>query len=125
MPHERPDAPELIEAVREFLAEVAVPNLPGQGGFHARVAANALTIVLRELTQGPELSHQEKARLTHLLGQDDEAEVLNWALVKRIRSGDMPTPRHALLSHMRQTVRDKLLIANPKYLLPEDQPETP
>ncbi len=123
MPHERPDAQELIEAVREFLSEVAVPNLPGQGGFHARVAANALAIVLREMAEGAELTGQEKARLKDILDRDEETEELNWRLVERIRNGDIPSPRADLLAHMRRTVRDKLLISNPKYLLPEDQPK--
>ncbi len=123
MPHERPDALELIEAVAEFLSEIAVPNLPGQYGFHARVAANALKIAGRELTDGAALTRRERQRLEALLDQTGEAEALNWQLVERLRAGELPASRPALLAHMQETVRDKLKIANPKYLLPEDQPE--
>jgi Domain of unknown function (DUF6285) len=124
MPHERPDAKELIEAVTEFLTERVVPSLPGQGGFHARVAANGLTIALRELEQGPALTAQEQTRLQSILGHNGEADVLNTELVENIRAGKLPADRSELLAHLRATVRDKLLISNPKYLLPEDRPET-
>ena len=52
MPTDRPDALELIEAVRAFLREEAAPHLEGQRGYLARVAANALAIALRELRDG-------------------------------------------------------------------------
>lgn len=123
MPHERPDAKELIEAVTEFLTEKVVPNLPGQGGFHARVAANGLTIALRELNQGPALTAEERDRLHSILGHDGAAEDLNAELVENIRAGELPKDPTELLAHLRATVRDKLLIANPKYLLPEDRPD--
>jgi aminoglycoside phosphotransferase (APT) family kinase protein len=52
-PHGRPTASELIEAVREFLVAEVMPATSGQLAFHARVAANALGIVARELELGP------------------------------------------------------------------------
>ena len=50
---EQPTAPELIEAVREFITRDLAPTLTGRLAFHARVAANALAIVARELELGP------------------------------------------------------------------------
>ncbi len=134
MPHERPDAFELIEAVREFLMETVMPGMPGQAGFHARVAANALAIAGRELRENEALSAAEGDRLRRLLdGMDGTAdgpaggtaEELNWRLIHQLRDGDLAVDRAALLDHMRRTVRDKLGLSNPKYLLPEDRPETP
>jgi len=52
-PHGRPTASELLEAVREFLTSQVMPASAGQLAFHARVAANALSIVARELDLGP------------------------------------------------------------------------
>ena len=52
-PHGRPTASELLEAVREFLTGQVMPATSGQVAFHARVAANALGIVARELELGP------------------------------------------------------------------------
>jgi aminoglycoside phosphotransferase (APT) family kinase protein len=52
-PHGRPTASELLEAVREYLLGSVRPATGGQLSFHARVAANALAIVARELELGP------------------------------------------------------------------------
>ena len=52
-PHGRPTASELLEAVREFLTGQVMPATSGQVAFHARVAANVLGIVARELELGP------------------------------------------------------------------------
>jgi aminoglycoside phosphotransferase (APT) family kinase protein len=52
-PHGRPTASELLEAVREYLLGGVLPATSGQLAFHARVAANALAIVARELELGP------------------------------------------------------------------------
>jgi aminoglycoside phosphotransferase (APT) family kinase protein len=49
----RPTARELLEATRGFLADDVMANTSGRLSFHARVAANMLAIVERELTQAP------------------------------------------------------------------------
>jgi len=51
--HGRPTASELLAAVREYLLTGVLPATSGQLAFHARVAANALAIVARELELGP------------------------------------------------------------------------
>jgi aminoglycoside phosphotransferase (APT) family kinase protein len=51
-PHGRPTASELLEAVREFLTGQVMPACTGQVAFHARVAANVLGIVAREVELG-------------------------------------------------------------------------
>jgi aminoglycoside phosphotransferase (APT) family kinase protein len=48
-PFGRPTASELLDAVREFLTDQVMPATAGQLAFHARVAANALGVVAREL----------------------------------------------------------------------------
>lgn len=45
----RPTSSELIDAVREFLISQVMPATTGQLAFHARVAANVLGIVAREI----------------------------------------------------------------------------
>ncbi len=52
-PHGRPTASELLAAVREFLTGQVMPATSGQLAYHARVAANVLGIVTRELELGP------------------------------------------------------------------------
>jgi aminoglycoside phosphotransferase (APT) family kinase protein len=51
-PHGRPTASELLESVSEFLTGQVMPSTSGQLAFHARVAANVLGIVARELELG-------------------------------------------------------------------------
>ncbi|HZP29002.1 MAG TPA: phosphotransferase [Acidimicrobiia bacterium] len=76
----RPTARELLDAVREFLTREVMPSTDTKVSFHARVAANALGIVERELAQQP---------------------------VER------PTDDWTALA---LAVRDRLAVANPKYL---------
>ena len=52
-PHGRPTASELLDAVRGYLIDQVMPGTSGQLAFHARVAANALAIIARELDLGP------------------------------------------------------------------------
>ncbi|MGO8956006.1 MAG: phosphotransferase family protein [Streptosporangiaceae bacterium] len=51
-PFGRPTASELLDAVREYLTGSVMPATSGQLAFHARVAANVLAIVARELELG-------------------------------------------------------------------------
>jgi aminoglycoside phosphotransferase (APT) family kinase protein len=52
-PHGRPTASELLDAVRSYLTDEVMPETGGQVAFHARVAANVLGMVARELELGP------------------------------------------------------------------------
>jgi len=52
-PHGRPTSSELLDAVRGFLTDQVMPATSGQLAFHARVAANVLGMVARELELGP------------------------------------------------------------------------
>ncbi|HKY16321.1 MAG TPA: phosphotransferase, partial [Microthrixaceae bacterium] len=49
--HGRPTAREMLDAVRSYLTDDVMPNTTGQLSYHARVAANMLAIVERELAQ--------------------------------------------------------------------------
>lgn len=129
---DRPDARELLEAVRVFLEEQIVPVLDGTKQFHARVAANVLAIVGRELVQGEEALRAEWGRLVELLGvtsadvpTSEEAlrasvRGLNAGLAERIRGGsaDEGPWGAAVLAHLRITAAERLAIANPKYAEP-------
>jgi hypothetical protein len=53
--HGRPTARELLDAVRGFLSDDVMVNTTGRLSFHARVAANMLAIVERELASPGEL----------------------------------------------------------------------
>ena len=126
---DRPTYAELLEAVQHFLETDAVPALEGPKKFHARVAANVLAIVRRELESEDTQLHAEWERLRELLGlaggpPADRAELRRQVrqhtaeLCERIRRGDADAGpwRSPVTAHVRQTVLDKLRVANPKYL---------
>lgn len=129
---DRPDAGELLQAVRAFLEEQVVPALEGTRQFHARVAANVLAIVGRELALGGEALRTEWRRLGALLGEPpsglpessgalaDAVRDRNAALAARIRDGDADENpwRAEVLAHLRATSAERLAIANPKYATP-------
>jgi hypothetical protein len=115
-----PTAAELVEAVREFLERDIFPTLEGRKQFHTRVSMNVLGIVQRELEQSSRADGKERERLVALLGRDGDSDAsltdLNRELAARIRDGSLAAPREEILGHLRETLRDKLAIANPKYL---------
>lgn len=114
---DRPTAAELLEAVREFVERdvMSRDELTGRVRFHARVAANVLGIVERELTLGPALDAAEHDRLAALLGHDGELDALSAELARRIRDGSLDEERAAVVEHLRQSVAAKLAVANPGY----------
>ncbi len=118
MPTDRPNAAELVEAVREFLTDHVAPNVEGQLAFHTRVAVNALAIVERTMAEGGAMDAAELLRLKALLRQDGDLGELNGALVRALRNGEMDDKSDAVLDHLRRTAADKLALANPRYLTP-------
>ncbi len=119
MPQDRPTAAELVQAVREFLERDVLAATEGRVQFHTRVAVNALGMIERELTEGPAFAEAERTRAAALLGHDADARVLERELAAGIRDGSLDDRLDAVREHVRATVREKLLVANPGYLPPE------
>jgi hypothetical protein len=113
--HDKPSAAQLVAAVRDFLEKVAQPELRGHSAFHARVAANALAIVERELALGSEQDAAERERLRALLGRDGELEAQNRELCRAIRAGEITLDAPGLLDHLRATTLAKLAVDQPGY----------
>jgi hypothetical protein len=96
--HDRPNALELLEAVKEFLSTEVLPAATDQRlKFRTLVAINALGIAYRELTSN-----------SLLLGDDERAE-----LARRIRAGEPPD---GVLATLKEDVAAKLRVSNPSYL---------
>jgi ketosteroid isomerase-like protein len=102
--HGRPTAAELVAAVTEFLESDVRGATEGQVNFHARVAANVLRIVERELT----------AESTTATGQSttptDER-----GLVAAIRDGGFDGRDDEVMTALRTLVYDRLAVAHPGY----------
>jgi len=108
--HDAPSAPLLVEAVREWVEADVRDATEGRLQFHTRVAATVLSTVERELTLGPAMAVAHRERLA-ALGVESERE-----LAAKIRAGEWSNDDRALLDGLRQSVVDKLAVANPKYL---------
>lgn len=124
--NDRPTGVELLRAVEHFLETEAVPGLEGVRRYHARVAANVVAVVAREIETEEAHLRGEWERLGDLLGAEDdppaEREALregvrarNESLTERIRAGEADAGewRSAVLAHLRRTVAEKLEVARP------------
>lgn len=112
---DQPSAIELVEIVADFIRNHAMPQLQGHAAFHARVAANALDIVKRELEIEPKASAEEHRRLTALLGHDGSIDELNRNLCARIETGELTLETPGLADHLWAITMTKLAIDQPRY----------
>ena len=109
-PHDRPTVAEIVEAVREWLDGEVAAATSGRLAFHARVAANMLAMVERELALGSAMGDAHARRLAALGCTDDRD------LADKIRSGGLDDAWSEVVAAVTATVRDKLAVANPRYL---------
>ena len=114
MAHGVPTTAELAEAVRDFLREEVVPETSGRTAFLVRVAANVLATIVRELELGPAYAAAHAARLEALGVRDDEE------LCAAIREGRLDDRLAEVVELARADAVEKLRIANPRWLRPED-----
>jgi Domain of unknown function (DUF6285) len=111
----RPTAAELVAAAADFLDnDVRAALRPdgrladaGQVAFHARVAANVLRIVERELL---DRSAAEATEALTGLGYADEAQ-----LAAAIRAGDLDDRPGDVLACLRTLVGHRLAVNHPGY----------
>ena len=126
---DRPTSIELLEAAADFVDREIVPAIEGARQFQARVVANVMRIVAREIQQEDPAARIEVKALARLLGRDaphlhslddlrKASASMGEELSARIRAGDADSGswRAEVLSVVRQSVEDKLRIANPRYL---------
>jgi hypothetical protein len=114
--HDRPTVTELVAAVREYLERDVMTGTEGRIAFHARVAVNVLGMVERELALGSAQDEAEHARLAALLGHEGTVRALTEELARGIRDGSLTASWDDTVAHVRETVRAKLEVANPRYL---------
>lgn len=107
--HGRPTAAELIAAVAEFLETDVRESTAGQVNFHARVAANALRMVERELLADAEAADGVVGALARV-GCGDETQ-----LAAAIRAGELDGGDDHVQSALRALVGRRLAAAHPGY----------
>lgn len=107
--HGRPTAAELVDAVGGFLRDQLSPQVEGPMRHQVRIAVHALEVVQRELELGPEQEEAHRARLSSL-GVASDTE-----LAEAIREGRFDEDER-LIEALRADTRDRLLVANPRWL---------
>ena len=112
------DAPtpvEILEVVAAMIRDQLVPQLPPDAVFHARVAANAIDLVRRQLESGDALEAESLERLQRLLGRSGDADTLERELSERIRRRELNANTPGLLEHLMAVTMAKMSIDQPSY----------
>ncbi len=112
---DRPDPVELVRTVAETLRLRLMPQLSGAAAFEARVAANALDLVARQLELAGASDADEHRRLVALLGHDGTLAELNRELCARIADGRIAPADPLLAEHLWATSLAKLAVDQPTY----------
>jgi len=110
-----PSPSEILGAVALFLRSMATAETGGAAAFQARVAANALEMMRRQLDLAPALDIEESERLRALLGADGDLFSLNTELARRIEAGEMDLATRGLADHLWATTLAKLAVDQPSY----------
>jgi hypothetical protein len=117
-----PNAAELVQAVAEWVEGPASAARTGAERFNARVAANVLRSVERELRAGHGHHQPDREALSRFVtdAQDLSDDALLVELTGRIQAGQLSVDTHGLLEALHAYTVRKLLVTNPKYLDPGD-----
>jgi hypothetical protein len=115
-----PRTEELAEAVAGWIDQIR-PSLDPRNAFLARVAANAMATIGRELTLGPAATARAVAVMSELLGHGGDQAELSRELCAKIRSGEMSVDTPGLLAALQAMARDQIAIDQPSYK-PEGTP---
>ncbi|GGB58963.1 MULTISPECIES: DUF6285 domain-containing protein [Henriciella] len=115
--YNQPSVAELVEAVKTFVDETAMPELTGRSAFHARVASNVLGTISRDIRARETNDAEERARLQLLLDLPDEEElsVLNDELSRRLRAREISANSAKLMSHLKKTAIAQVKVDQPSY----------
>lgn len=107
------ESAELLAAVRQFLREQVLPELDGFKAYNARVAANALGIVARELELGAGLVALDE-QMAAALGLDAETASIPRHIALALRDGRIVADEK-IVSYLRQRTLLSIAIDNPRY----------
>lgn len=112
---DQPHGADIIDAVSRLLRNTLMPQLPPDAVFQARVAANALDLVAREIRFGETVEREALERLQALLQREGSLQELERELSLRIRNGELDLQSEGLAEHLWQTTLAKMKIDQPNY----------
>jgi hypothetical protein len=111
---DQPSPREILCAIAAFLRNTVMLNSDPHTAFQARVAANAVDLVRRQLEFGTIGETAEVKRLQDLLGPGTLAE-LNTVLAEALASGAKGLSTPGVSEHLRATTLEKLQVDQPNY----------
>jgi len=109
---DEPTPVEILGAVAAYLRDHVVPVTTGMVAFQARVAANAVDLVARQIAHG---DGGEAERLRALLGRDGSLADLNAALAEGIANRVLDYAAPDVAQHLWAATLAKLAVDQPKY----------
>jgi hypothetical protein len=112
---DHPHPSEIIAAVARFLKAEVIPELTGRTAFNARVAANALEMMTRQLETQPSAEAAELEALKAILGADGDLATLNAELARRLAVGELDLATPGVADHLWTTTLAKLYVDQPTY----------
>ncbi len=126
MTQDRPAAPELLEALAEYLFTEVREAVPREERFRVLVAANLCAVLAREWRAGDEPLREDLVLFGEILGEapaapagtagfDAAVREAQEMLVERLRSGAMDDRLDEIADSLRAHVRRKLAVARPGY----------
>src|SRR5262245_19537664 len=110
-----PRIDEIVTSVRDDLRTDVMAATNGRTQFLARVAGNALDIVLRDFAVGAEHRKRQHQGVRDLLGEDGDLQTLRRALVQRLREDRMALDHAGLADYLREAVVNQAAIDQPTY----------
>ena len=110
-----PSKEELIISIINYIENDVISELKGQKRFHAHVAKNSLSIILRQLSLEEENNSKERKRLAEILKIDGDLKELNRILCEKINNDEINIKDNDLIDHLYKTTMEKLSIDQPNY----------
>jgi hypothetical protein len=129
---DRPEAPDLLDAIADLLIKEILPLVQEHGddalAYKTLVSWNMLGVVARELKNAENLLNDEIARLAGLMDRQANQQLQqsyqaklnlvrewNQELSRRIRDEKIGPENRELWEHAKQTLKEKLAVANPRF----------
>lgn len=109
---DKPTAPELLEALAEYLYVELRPHVPAEQRFKTLVAANVCAVVAREIRAGEEPARADAELFGELLDRPDASGA---DLAKAIRRGELDSRIDSVAAALQGHVRRKLEVNRPGY----------
>jgi len=106
---------EFLEIIAGFLRQTAIPLLPPHAAFEARVAANALDLVRRQLDQPGCASRAEQESLAALLNENGSPAALQQRLCAAIADQSITPLTPGLSAYLWRATMAKLAVDQPSY----------